>query len=67
MSASPAFKNPRAKHGFQGRTCSIVSVGSYVPARVLTNAELEKLVDTSDEWISPTARAAPSSTTTAMG
>lgn len=51
MSASPAFKNPRAKHGFQGRTCSIVSVGSYVPARVLTNAELEKLVDTSDEWI----------------
>jgi len=45
------FKNPRAKHGFQGRTCSIISVGSYVPQRVLTNAELEKLVDTSDEWI----------------
>jgi 3-oxoacyl-[acyl-carrier-protein] synthase-3 len=46
-----AFKNPRAKHGFQGRTCSIVSVGSYVPDRILTNADLEKLVDTSDEWI----------------
>src|SRR5437016_7992318 len=45
------FKNPRAKYNFQGRTCSITGVGSYVPARVLTNAELEKMVDTSDEWI----------------
>ena len=45
------FKNPRAKYNFQGRTCSIAGVGSYVPVRVLTNAELEKTVDTSDEWI----------------
>lgn len=45
------FKNPRAKHDFQGRTCSIISVGSYVPEKVLTNADLEKLVETSDEWI----------------
>ncbi len=45
------FKNPRANHGFQGRTCSIISVGSYVPERILTNADLEKLVETSDEWI----------------
>jgi len=45
------LKNPRAKHNFQGRTCSIVSVGSYVPERVMTNADLEKMVDTSDEWI----------------
>jgi 3-oxoacyl-[acyl-carrier-protein] synthase III len=45
------FKNPRARHDFQGRTCSIIAVGSYVPDRVLTNAELEKMVDTSDEWI----------------
>jgi 3-oxoacyl-[acyl-carrier-protein] synthase-3 len=45
------FKNPRAEHDFQGRTCSIVSVGSYVPERVLTNADLERMVDTSDEWI----------------
>lgn len=29
----------------------IVGTGSYVPERVLTNADLEKLVDTSDEWI----------------
>ena len=51
MSATSKFKNPRAKYNFQGRTCSIAGVGAYVPARVLTNAELEKMVDTSDEWI----------------
>ena len=45
------FKNPRAKYNFQGRPCSITGVGSYVPVKVLSNAELEKLVDTSDEWI----------------
>lgn len=45
------FKNPRAKFNFLGRTCSIASVGAYVPKKVMTNAELEKLVDTSDEWI----------------
>ena len=33
------------------RTVSIVGTGSYVPERVLTNAELEKMVETSDEWI----------------
>jgi 3-oxoacyl-[acyl-carrier-protein] synthase-3 len=26
-------------------------VGSYVPAKVLTNAELERMVETTDEWI----------------
>ncbi len=45
------MKNPRAKHNFVGRTCSITGVGSYVPERILTNAELEKMVETSDEWI----------------
>ena len=30
---------------------AIVGTGSYVPQRVLTNAELEKMVDTTDEWI----------------
>jgi 3-oxoacyl-[acyl-carrier-protein] synthase III len=45
------FKNPRASHNFQGRTCSIVGVGSYVPSKILTNHDLEKMVDTSDEWI----------------
>ena len=51
QSMSPKFKNPRAKHNFQGRTCSIVGVGSYVPEKILTNHDLEKMVDTSDEWI----------------
>ncbi len=30
---------------------SIIGTGSYMPARVLTNHEMEKIVDTSDEWI----------------
>src|SRR6266436_4035915 len=53
MSSNPAakFKNPRAKYDFQGRTCSITGVGSYLPEKILTNADLEKMVDTSDEWI----------------
>src|SRR5690606_4578973 len=29
----------------------IAGTGSYLPARVLSNAELETLVDTTDEWI----------------
>lgn len=33
------------------RSVSITGVGSYVPSRVLTNADLEKMVDTTDEWI----------------
>ena len=29
----------------------ISSIAAYVPPRVLTNADLERMVDTSDEWI----------------
>lgn len=29
----------------------ITALGRYVPERVMTNADLEKIVDTSDEWI----------------
>ena len=29
----------------------IIGTGSYLPEKVLTNADLEKLVETSDEWI----------------
>jgi 3-oxoacyl-[acyl-carrier-protein] synthase-3 len=29
----------------------IVSTGKYLPARILTNADLEKMVETTDEWI----------------
>src|SRR5436305_11168388 len=34
-----------------GKRISISGLGCHVPERVLTNEELEKLVDTSDEWI----------------
>jgi len=33
------------------RYSRIAGTGSYLPAKVLTNADLEKMVDTSDEWI----------------
>jgi 3-oxoacyl-[acyl-carrier-protein] synthase-3 len=33
------------------RSVRITGWGSYVPEQVVTNADLEKLVDTSDEWI----------------
>jgi 3-oxoacyl-[acyl-carrier-protein] synthase-3 len=29
----------------------ILGIGSYLPDRVVTNADLEKMVDTTDEWI----------------
>ncbi|MBS1730948.1 MAG: ketoacyl-ACP synthase III [Bacteroidetes bacterium] len=32
-------------------TAAITAVGGYVPDYILTNAELEQMVDTNDEWI----------------
>ncbi|WP_458379759.1 hypothetical protein [Thermoclostridium stercorarium] len=29
----------------------ILGTGKYLPGRILTNSDLEKMVDTSDEWI----------------
>ncbi len=34
-----------------GRPTEISSLATYVPPRLLTNADLEKMVDTSSEWI----------------
>jgi 3-oxoacyl-[acyl-carrier-protein] synthase III len=34
-----------------GTQIGITGVGAYVPERILTNADLERMVDTSDEWI----------------
>jgi 3-oxoacyl-[acyl-carrier-protein] synthase III len=34
-----------------GTRAKITALGTYVPPQVLTNQDLEKLVDTSDEWI----------------
>jgi 3-oxoacyl-[acyl-carrier-protein] synthase-3 len=33
------------------RTVSIVGTGSYLPEKILTNADLSRIVDTTDEWI----------------
>ena len=49
--SSGKFKNPRALYNFVGSTCSITGVGAYVPSRVMTNADLEQVLDTTDEWI----------------
>ena len=29
----------------------IVGIGRYLPEKIVTNADLEKIMDTSDEWI----------------
>ena len=47
VSAAGTRKGPRCG----GRTTTIASLATYVPPRLLTNADLEKLVDTTDEWI----------------
>jgi 3-oxoacyl-[acyl-carrier-protein] synthase-3 len=33
------------------RTVSIIGTGSYVPEKILTNEDLSRMVNTSDEWI----------------
>ncbi|MET0592487.1 MAG: beta-ketoacyl-ACP synthase III [Polyangiaceae bacterium] len=38
----PAYREPKS---------SILGTGRYAPAKVLSNADLEKMVDTSDAWI----------------
>ncbi|HZI47201.1 MAG TPA: beta-ketoacyl-ACP synthase III, partial [Pyrinomonadaceae bacterium] len=43
--------NPRPHSAKARRTVSIVGTGSYVPEKRLTNNDLTKMVDTSDEWI----------------
>lgn len=46
-----SFINPRAENNFRSRSCSISAVGSYVPTKVMTNAELESIVETTEDWI----------------
>ena len=43
----PVRRTPRCC----GRPTTIKSLATYVPPRVLTNRDLEKMVDTTDEWI----------------
>lgn len=55
---TPQFLNPISKSKFasnfsmsQKITAAITAVGGYVPEDKLTNFDLEKMVDTNDEWI----------------
>ena len=34
-----------------GRRAKITALGTYVPPQILTNHDLEKMVDTNDQWI----------------
>jgi 3-oxoacyl-[acyl-carrier-protein] synthase-3 len=38
-------------HDILSRTARIAGLGAYLPERVLTNLDLERMVETSDEWI----------------
>jgi 3-oxoacyl-[acyl-carrier-protein] synthase-3 len=42
---------PRTRPNQPKRTVSIIGTGSYLPEKVLSNRDLEKMVETSDEWI----------------
>ncbi|MGB8167367.1 MAG: beta-ketoacyl-ACP synthase III [Chthoniobacteraceae bacterium] len=46
-----SLPQPRTRPRQANRTVSIIGTGSYVPERVLSNAEMEKMVETTDEWI----------------
>lgn len=48
MKAQPR-SSPRSARN--QRTVSIIGTGSYAPEKILTNDDLSKMVDTSDEWI----------------
>src|SRR5207302_2121756 len=48
MKRQPRSSPPSAK---ARRTVSIIGTGSYVPEKILTNEDLSRVVDTSDEWI----------------
>src|SRR5213079_2300895 len=41
--------NPRSNKAL--RTVSIIGTGSYVPEKILSNADLSRMVNTSDDWI----------------
>lgn len=38
-------------HDHFAKTAKIVGLGSFLPERILTNSDLEAMVETSDEWI----------------
>ena len=53
MSETSPIRSPATPRPTSGapRYAHVIGWGSYAPAQVLTNADLERMVDTSDEWI----------------
>jgi 3-oxoacyl-[acyl-carrier-protein] synthase-3 len=53
LARPPATRRAAAGLGepMKQRRAAITALGTSVPERLLTNADLEKMVDTSDEWI----------------
>src|SRR6202022_2959270 len=49
--AYPPPRGTRTRVQDRSMYSRIIGTGSYLPERVLTNAELEGIVDTTDEWI----------------
>jgi 3-oxoacyl-[acyl-carrier-protein] synthase-3 len=42
---------PLKTYRASGRRSAVAGIGSYVPDRVMTNQDLERMVNTSDQWI----------------
>jgi 3-oxoacyl-[acyl-carrier-protein] synthase III len=55
LEGAPVHDHPPSKVRISSkatlRPVGIAGVGSYVPERILTNRDLERMVETSDEWI----------------
>ena len=51
MNATALARRNSATKKTVAKKIGVVGLGMYVPKRVLTNADLEKMVETSDEWI----------------
>ena len=49
--ANPSRPKPPEAAPVNRTGVSFLGTGSYLPARVMTNADLERIVETSDEWI----------------
>src|SRR5262249_39206673 len=50
VTAQP-FVNPRARYGLSLRSCSVVAAASFLPAQVLTNAEVGRRMGEDGAWI----------------
>lgn len=54
LKAAPRIRSdalPLRTYRSQGRPTAIAGIGAAVPDKVLTNHDLERIVDTSDQWI----------------